>query len=106
MKASPAPGRRDGNVLRLARVPRAMAAAELAASFARDHRWVRLRMIGWVLLALWPTAQLAAELFPLDLMARPVRIAAAGLALVGTGLVAVGFERIVAEAHRRAGEAA
>ena len=74
------------------------------ASFARDHRWVRLRLLGWILIGLWQVALLAGEFVDLGLMTRTARIVGGILGLVGLILVAVGFERIVGEAHRRAGE--
>ena len=73
-------------------------------SFARDHRWVRWRLVGWALIGAWQALLLASEFVELDVMSRGARIAGGFLGLVGLLLVAVGFERIVAEAHRRAGE--
>jgi hypothetical protein len=77
---------------------------DLRASLARDHLWVRVRLLGWSLIGLWQAAGLLALFVPLDLDGRPVRIAAAACGLLGTVLVAAGFERIVAEGHRRLGE--
>lgn len=76
----------------------------LEASFARDHRWLRLRMLGWTLIGLWQALVLASEFVNLGLMSRQARILGDVLGLAGTVLVALGFERIVGEAHRRAGE--
>lgn len=76
-----------------------------AASFAREHRWVRLRLLGWGLIGAWQVAGLVGEFVDLHLMSRGVRIAGDVLGLAGLVLVAVGFERVVAESHRRAGEA-
>lgn len=74
------------------------------ASLERDHHWVRLRLLGWVFIGLWQAALLAGEFVDLGLMTLGARIAGGVLGLVGLVLVAVGFERIVGEAHRRAGE--
>jgi hypothetical protein len=74
------------------------------ASFARDHRWVRLRLLGWIMIGLWQTLELLAEFVPLMLETPTVRIARNVTGLIGLILVAWGFERIVAEAHRRQGE--
>jgi len=81
----------------------AVADLDLRASFERDHRWLRLRLFGWVLLGGWQALVLASDATGLAVM-RPVRLVAEALGLVGTVLIAVGFERIVREAHRRAGE--
>ncbi len=73
------------------------------ASFMRDHGWVRIRMAGWIVTGLWLATQLGFEVAGLD-MPRWVRITGLSISLVGIVMVAVGFERIVAEAHARAGE--
>ena len=75
-----------------------------AVSFAREHRWVRLRLLGWALIGAWQVVGLASEMLGVDLMSRPVRIAGDLLGLVGLVLVALGFERVVEAGHLRAGE--
>jgi nitric oxide reductase large subunit len=75
----------------------------MADAFASDHHWVRIRMAGWVITGTWIAVQLAFDLLDLAIP-RWVRVAGLSVSLVGIVMVAVGFERIVAEAHRRAGE--
>lgn len=79
-------------------------APELSTSLARDHAWVRLRLLGWLMMGLWQAADLVADVVPVMLGSRPLMVARDATGLVGLVLVAWGFERIVAEGHRRLGE--
>jgi len=79
-------------------------AASDPEGFAREHRWVRVRLAGWILLGLWQAASLVNEFAPLMLNTRAARVLMDVSGLAGLVLVAWGFERIVAESHRRQGE--
>jgi hypothetical protein len=61
------------------------------------HRddWIRVRLVGWLLIGIWQLVGIASEFLPIDVDARPVRIAGRIVAFAGLALVAYGFERLV-----------
>jgi hypothetical protein len=70
----------------------------------RQDRWAHVRLAGWLLTGVWQALQLAGEFAP-ALDAFGVRVAGRLVGLAGLLLVGLGFERMVVESHRRAGEA-
>ncbi|HET6405628.1 MAG TPA: hypothetical protein VFH78_13375 [Candidatus Thermoplasmatota archaeon] len=66
----------------------------------KEHFWIRLRLVGWVLTALMPVSDLLGQLgVPVPI----TRLVLTSLSLVGLVIVAVGFERVVETAHHRTG---
>ena len=66
-----------------------------------SNAWVRIRLAGWSITGLWLAVQLAFTVAD-QAIPRPVRMAGLAVSLVGIVLVAVGFERHVAETHKQA----
>lgn len=78
-----------------------------ALAEARRRRWIRLRELGWLLIASWQLLSLVSEFYPvLNLESKALRVAGKLLGLVGLFLVAYGFERIMALAERKVDEGA
>lgn len=73
----------------------------LAWSQVLEQRYVRLRLGGWMLIALWQVLSLVSEFWPLPLESDVMRITGKALGLIGLVMVAVGFERLVHLAHMR-----
>lgn len=66
-----------------------------------ERFWVKVRLVGWVLLGLWPTLSLVSEFYPLPLEADVIRITGKALGLAGLVCVALGFERLMHVAAQR-----
>jgi hypothetical protein len=73
---------------------------DTSALVAREHLWLRVRLLGWALTALAPLRDILVQL---GLVSGGPRLLLNVLTLVGIALVALGFERILETAHRRAG---
>jgi hypothetical protein len=62
---------------------------------SREAAWIRLRFLGWGLIALWQVVGMLSDALPLGDASRPIRIAGRLLALAGLFLVAFGYEQLL-----------
>jgi hypothetical protein len=76
----------------------------LQESLRREHRLLRVRLAGWILIGSWQALMLLAEFAPIDLMSRGARVAGLAIGLVGTMMIAWGYARLMRLSHERLGE--